>query len=133
MSDEAGFWRRRVRLFGLTMEVRFWVMTFIGIALTIIGFLLIIFSGPLMEDLLGVMMGMIGMLFTGFTLFYSASRDQVNTLSYELRDFRREFREFRVEFRDFREGFRGFRGEFSRYTEESTKLLREILSELRRR
>jgi len=42
-----------------------------------------------------------------------------------------EFRDFREEFRDYRQEFRGFVGEFREFRDESLKISREILNEVK--
>lgn len=86
-----GFWRRKVTLFGVTMEFRFWVIGFISLTWAIIGFLIMIFfSPPMIMDLLGSTSSTVGIIVAVLAWIYGASREQVNDVLMELRNFRGE-------------------------------------------
>ena len=80
---------RKLTLFGVTMYLRHWILFFIFIIMAVIGILImILYSSPIVYDLIGSTVSIVSILLAALTFIYSASRAQVDEL-------RREFSEYR--------------------------------------
>jgi len=83
-------WRKKVTIFGVTMEFRFWITGFIFLIIAIICFTLPFILTPITVDLVSIGFGIVSTLLTLTSWIYGASREQVNTLIIEFREFRQE-------------------------------------------
>ena len=66
-TRKRGFWSKEVTLFGITMELKYWVAGFIWLIIGIIGLLLIVFFSPLELDLAGTVTGIAGIILSVLT------------------------------------------------------------------
>ena len=77
-------WGKEITILGLTMELKYWILAFIFLAIGITGFVLPFFISPLVVDLTSFGIGIIGILLTGITILSGASKKDINTITQRL-------------------------------------------------
>ena len=74
-----GRFDREVRLFGVSMKLRYWILALLFTAIAIVGYLTAIIYSPLIHDLIGTSIGTVSLILVALTIIYGASRTQIET------------------------------------------------------
>jgi Flp pilus assembly protein TadB len=80
---------RDVSLFGLTMKLKYWIVSLGFLAVGILGFLTIMLFTPLVY-LIGASIGVIGVLISVISAVYGATSRQVEAFKTEFKEFGEE-------------------------------------------
>jgi hypothetical protein len=77
---------RDVSLFGLTMKLKYWIVSLGFLAVGILGFLTVMLFTPLVYDLIGASIGVIGVLIIVISAVYGAISRQVEAFKTEFKE-----------------------------------------------
>ena len=75
---------REVRVFGISMRLRYWIATFTFLIIAIIGYLLALICSPLIYDLVGTSIGTAGLILAMLSAIYGATRGQIELFREEI-------------------------------------------------
>ena len=77
-------WRKEVTLFGVTMELKYWVIGFIFLTIGIICFILPFFISSLVVDLASFGIGIVSILLASASFAIGASKRDINAIIQKL-------------------------------------------------
>jgi len=79
-----GRFDREVRLFGVSMKLRYWILALLFIVVAMIGYLTAILYSPLIYDLIGTSIGTVSLILATLTIIYGASKTQIETFREDI-------------------------------------------------
>jgi len=81
-------WNKEVKILGLSLPLKYWVLGFIFLTIGILGFVMAIIYTPLEVDIISVGIGVMGVMLTALTWSLGATKKDINTVIAELKKLR---------------------------------------------
>ena len=81
-------WNKEVKILGLTLPLKYWVLGFIFLTIGILGFVMAIIYTPLEVDIISAGIGVIVIMLTALAWSLGATKKNINTIIAELKKLR---------------------------------------------
>jgi len=81
-------WNKEVKILGLSLPLKYWVLGFIFLTIGILGFVMAIIYTPLEVDIISVGIGVMGVMLIALTWSLGATKKDINTVIAELKKLR---------------------------------------------
>jgi len=75
-------WNKEVKILGLTLPLKYWVLGFIFLTIRVLGSLITITYTPLEVDIISVGIGVIGIMHTALTWSLGAAKKDIKHYHY---------------------------------------------------